>query len=649
MAARATQALLCSRRLLDPAALAAIATVGIFALSRPYAGIVGDARLYVGRGVADLDPGGVGQDATFVNDGQSNFTIFRALTDGLVALIGPSTASMTLAALALCAWFVALVVFARAIDKRATWTIAICVAILPFFYGAFDVLRLAEPLAVPRPYAEALVVAAIAALGSGRVARALALLATALLFHPIMALAGFAVFLLVAIYHDRRWLMVLVVALGETVAAAAAGVPLATRLFTSIDADWLSILEARNTYLFPHLWGLRAFGLIVVQSATLIIATRYLDRRWRVIFSAALAAGLAGLTLAFIAGKPLTLLLLVQLQFWRLWWLTAVLAVVSFAVVLPHLWNGGTTRRLILALLTVAWALHEQTPLAVASSMVALYLHVRSDDQANEYASAILKGVLVIVLIPIAVCWLAGLKSLGEILSVMPADHNPGYARAFAIYMQPFLIVTIAFGWKLLEWLQSHRVWRAGACLALGLAGLAFWDDRGPYERVLDRAEPQTTLIKLLPARQGEVLWLTANMESWLWLGRANWLSGAQGAGILFSRPLAMLFAERAKFLIDLDLVGAEVLEPWLRATASSYPILTADRLARVCQRFDAPVAIIAPMANESSLPQGMPATLWRAPVARFKDILQGDKVSFQRLETFAVFDCASFAVPTPS
>jgi hypothetical protein len=160
-------------------------------------------------------------------------------------------------------------------------------------------------------------VGAIAALGSGRVGRALALLAAALLFHPIMALAGFAVLLLIAIYHDRRWLIALGAALCGTVAAAAAGVPLFTRLFTSIDADWLSILEARNTYLFPHLWRLSALGQVVVQSATLIIATRYLDRRWRVIFSAALVAGLAGLTLAFIAGKALTLLLLVQLQFWR--------------------------------------------------------------------------------------------------------------------------------------------------------------------------------------------------------------------------------------------------------------------------------------------------------------------------------------------
>src|SRR5438477_3625007 len=78
-----------------------IAAAAVFALSRPYAGIVGDARLYISRGLADLDPAGIGRDAAFLNDGQSGFSIFRVVVDQLVAFVGPSGASEMLAAVGL--------------------------------------------------------------------------------------------------------------------------------------------------------------------------------------------------------------------------------------------------------------------------------------------------------------------------------------------------------------------------------------------------------------------------------------------------------------------------------------------------------------------------------------------------------------------
>jgi hypothetical protein len=68
-------------------------------------------------------------------------------------------------------------------------------------------------------------------------------------------------------------------------------------------------------------------------------------------------------------------------------------------------------------LLTAAWALHDQIPLAVAASTVALYLHARSNDQPDEFALAILKGALAIVLIAIAVFWLVSLKNLDDDLT----------------------------------------------------------------------------------------------------------------------------------------------------------------------------------------------------------------------------------------
>src|SRR5215510_1111644 len=163
------------------------------------------------------------------------------------------------------------------------------------------------------------------------------------------------------------------------------------------------------------------------------------------------------------------------------------------------------------------------------------------------------------------------LNGLAAILADMPVDHNPGYARIVTTYLQPLIIILLVLGWRLADHWQLHRPLIAGASVVLPLLVILFWDDRGPYERILDRSEPQATLAKMIPERQGEILWLTGNTEAWFWLGRANWLACIQGASIVFSRPLAMFFGERAKFLIELDLAGADVLEPWSHV-AARYP-----------------------------------------------------------------------------
>jgi hypothetical protein len=620
----------------------AIAVASIFFLSRPYPGIIGDAKIYIGHGLASLNPGGIGRDAMFVNDGQSSFSIFPMLVDTFDALLGPSSASRVLAGLGLALWFIALAAVARGLGRgRVMWTIPIVVAVLPFSYGGFDVLRFGEPLAEPRPYAEAFVLASMAALGKRHQASAAGLILIAALFHPIMALAGLSVFVLLQIHKDWRWLIAAASALGIMFIVAMLGGPLASRLLTPIDADWLAVLEERNIYLFPHLWGSSSFALVVLQSATIMIAARDLDDRWRAIFLAALVAGLSGLALAYISGKWLPLLLLVQLQFWRLWWLTAVLGAVAFAVAIPRLWNAGGPARIILALLTLACAVHEQAVIVLTASGVALYLHVRGKKRPIDLRPAVLVCIFAAILTAVAVYWAIVFWGLATILAAMPLDYNLAYARTFVTYMQPVLIVALVLAWKALDHWRPHPHLVIGASAVLALAAILFWDDRTPYQRVLERAEPQVELANLIPARQGEVLWLTGGTEAWFWLRRPNWAAEIQGASIVFSRPLAMFYGERRKFLVNLDWVDADLSGMWVHGDSGRYPVLTADRVARVCTRTDAPIAIIAPIATEQGLPR-----IWTAPATNYRDIPIGGTVAFQRMQNFAVFDCTRYTIP---
>jgi len=128
----------------------------IFLLSRPYQGIVQDAYIYIGRALADLGPEGVGRDLMYVHDGQFGFSLFRYGAKGLVAILGPATAAKALAFAALTAWFLAAAALARQFASgRAVWAIMIFAALLPASYGAPYPFGFAEPLAIPRPFAEA--------------------------------------------------------------------------------------------------------------------------------------------------------------------------------------------------------------------------------------------------------------------------------------------------------------------------------------------------------------------------------------------------------------------------------------------------------------------------------------------------------------
>lgn len=169
----------------------------VFVSSRPYLGIVQDAYLYMGRALADLDPNGVGRDLMFVRDGQFGFSLFRYAAKAMVWCSGPAAAAETLAIMAALGWFFAAAALARQfISGGAVWAVVIFVALLPVSYGAPYPFGFAELLAIPRPFAEALVLAGLAALAARRDLVSLCCLVAAALLHPLMALAGFGVFLL---------------------------------------------------------------------------------------------------------------------------------------------------------------------------------------------------------------------------------------------------------------------------------------------------------------------------------------------------------------------------------------------------------------------------------------------------------------------
>jgi len=358
----------------------------VFVLSRPYLGIVQDAYLYMGRALADLDPNGVGRDLMFVHDGQFGFSLFRYAAKAMVWCSGPSAAAETLAIMAALAWFFAAAALARQfISGGAVWAVVIFSALLPVSYGAPYPFGFAELLAIPRPLAEALVLAGLAALAARRDAVSLCCLMAAALLHPLMALAGFGVFLAVLGLEDKRWLLFCTLVGALVILGGALGLPMLNRLFTAIDPSLRGFHELRSPFLFPSHWPIESFPPLIVQATTIAIAAHFQQGRGRRILAAIILVGLGGIAIAAIFGDWLSSLLIVQAQPWRTAWLMSAAGAMALGLCAIELWPHGPSGRLVLALLVLCWSFNTQFAVVGPAAILALLLHFR----ATRFAPAI--------------------------------------------------------------------------------------------------------------------------------------------------------------------------------------------------------------------------------------------------------------------
>jgi hypothetical protein len=178
-------------------------------------------------------------------------------------------------------------------------------------------------------------------------------------------------------------------------------------------------------------------------------------------------------------------------------------------------------------------------------------------------------------------------------------------------------------------------------CAAMLLIGVVFlWDDRSTTHKLVDAAPFPAELAALVPADQSEVLWM-GDPEPWYLLDHPSWGLFIQGAGIVFSRPLSMLWQERMKALVSLDLAGGNILAPWSIPPAVAPLQVTRNAVDRLCTRTDAPSTIVAPIEEGMSYPQDLAYRRWRPPVDMFRLTQDGEIVSWHKTIGYIVISCA--------
>ena len=634
--------------------------VPVLLLLRPYSGIVQDARIYIGRGLADRDPAGLGRDLMFAGETQTAFSLFRAALHPLLALAEPGAVSMALVAVGLLAWLAGAVLLVRRLaGGRAAWAAMVAVLALPGDYGPLHIFGYAEPIATPRLFAEAAVLAGLGQILAGRRPSGLALLCLAAAVHPLMALPGLALAAALLVRADPRWLVPAAVLAAAGLAAAALGAPLLGRLFVAMDPAWLAIVRGRNANLFPRLWPAETYAVIACQVAAAAIAGD-IAGSWatgpgcgsgggrRAVFWSGAAVGLGGLLLSWVAGDIGASVLILQLQTWRALWLLAVLGHAGFALAWIGLWRGGAAARLTLALLTLAWTSQSVPALAVTLAAAAAACHLADAAGRLRSLSRLTGRVATVAALAVAgAAAVAGGQALLAVLRPLGAgwrDAAPWpYVVASGLLTVPALAGAVA-----LALLPAARL-RRPAALAVAVAALlgasaaaaALWDSRNAERRMVDARAGLAALEAGLAPGPGGLLWIDDDSETWFLARRPAVFSPVQGAPILFSRPLALAWAERAGRLAAWGLVrpGDLVVSPG-DATRDSPVMPTPDGLRAFCREPERPAGLVVPGDRRAAVPEGLTARLWLPPSPIRRLSIGGDGAVWRNVDRFTVVGC---------
>ena len=609
-----------------------IATFGallvFWALCNPFFGIDSSNLIYAGRALADLDPGGVGRDAMFVHDGQSGFTIFTLLFKTLAKSIGLSRASILIAAAAVASAFLGAVILASALaEGRARLLIVAFAASLPAQYGGYKLFAYAEVAATPRPFAEALVLCGIAALLHRRHLTAIALMGLATLLHPIMAASGVALLAAWLVLEDRRWLVPITLAPVAVALLALAGVAPFDRLATIIDPAWTDILKDRNPQLFPSLWLDGWMGRLTVRVATLLIAARVAPPRVRRLFLLVVPIGLAGLAVAYLIGERAGSLIVLQAQTWRLMWIVFALATAAAAIATIELWRQGGTARVALGFMALAWAFADCDGPACLFAIVALGTVYAIDPQRYAHAARwldlLFAALLAWALYGLARTELAILSTPGT-SGALAAEMRRANANGLDYTPLAFVAAAVAIA----EW---PRLGTRGICALASTGALLLsltWDQRSTANVYFDSGRGAPDLEQRLAARQGEVYWIDGGRQTWWWLHRPQWLAPIQGAGVVFSRDLAVTYKERAARAIEAGVADRGLMAPLLPSLDVNPRPITAASLATFCAAVDAPAWIIAPLDGPRVLADDIARTVWTAPITELQPLNRGRRLA---------------------
>lgn len=621
-----------------------LSALGLFLLGRPYQGVHHDGRLYVADALGKLDPAGVGRDVMFLNDGQFGFSLFTPMLAKLIQALGLSGGNLAVVVLTLVLWFAAAVLLVQRLladrPPAVRWAALVFVVALPSLYGSGDIMSFGEPYATPRGLAEAAGLAGMGVYLSGRRFLSLLVCAFGMLFHPIMGLCAAAAIGLAICLEDRRWLWAGLAGLAALTLAGLLRLPLADRMVTIMDPAWRAVVETRSPFLFPSHWPVEAWGRLAVQLCTLASAALLLRGAPRRLALGALIAGLVGVVATWVLGDRLSLLLFIQVQGWRTLAPLAVLAAAGLALLCFELPRRAPSGLLALAFLGAAWMFRDLGALGLIIAPIGLAFALAGD--RLRFSKPALFAGLAIALLATSAIFYGGMRSaaLANALAQMPRVWPFSQGLVWKSDLPSLTIALVVGLWLARGWKAPPTAVRVAGVVIVGLLVALLWDDRSGYARARDEGR-DPALVALTAARPGEVLWMVGDIEPWALMGRPSWSSKMQSAGVVFSRPMALELASRARRLQAAGLGGEE----WMQGPLAETRRVAPPRLEKVrafCAAPDAPAWIVWPRWDDETagLDPRLSARDWTPRAPYVQKLTDGSGNRWMTARRYAVIPC---------
>jgi len=575
--------------------LVCLLLLSIWLFAHPWEGIWHDARLYALQALSHLRPDAYRNDLFFFAGSQDDYTFFSSIYAGLISSLGLHAATIAFLLTGYVLWIGSAAWLLRSVlPGFSFWVGLVLIFSMPHGYGGNgDQLKYAEPFLTARLIAEGLTLLSLAMMLKGRWLASLAAMAAAFAMHPLMAVAGAGFVAFYAAMERPK------VALGTGASGLALLIGLAFfnvgpfgRLLTAMDSQWFDLSFARAPFVFWDGWKYEDWlGRVLLSFSLLAAAGITATGARRAAFLSALFVGCASLLFTWLGTSLLHNVLLIQIQPWRSLWLVQFFSYTAAAWLVSQYWSRGQVYRiLLLGFLTTSLI---PGPVGGVLALLTSILFISQERRGKEiYFSK--TAILLLYLIPILITtlwivasWLvAGAESID---TTSPLNRLLNFTFLWirellagggsGVITVALVVATWRYGPDRRKFIHLGTV--AGVLFLLFLS-IAIWyrpDERQRYYEQWALRDPIPSFTRHMPIN-AVVYWENDPRLTWFALGRANYASKAQTAGIVFSRQTAIEGKRRIDRLSALGL--ADGIFEWA-GNASRLPKTSVKGLIHVC------------------------------------------------------------------
>ena len=604
--------------------------------TRPYLGVIHDSRFYTLLALRMADPARLDPDLFLHFGRQDRFSVFSYLYEPVLVELGVGRGAMVMTAIGQACWLAGAFSLATSLTHdRVRALVAVAgLIILPSAYGPRFIISFGEPFVTPRLFAEAASMVALGYLVRGRLMPAAAALCVSGAFHPIMAIAGAAVFLLYAGRRNSMWYAAAIGASAVCIALAFLGVEPFTRLGVRLDPEWFQVVYQREETAFLSRWTAADYIVLVSEVSLALVVLRKTGPDGRRLLWAVLTVMSGGLVLNGVGADLLHNQLLTNLQFWRTaWMLEAVSHLLATAAVIA-MWDENAHHHPFARPLVIAGVLFLFAARFVATFYIeAAFLLAWGAIYIRRYGLPSSKP-LHPSLLPVAI--IIGIVSATFYSIFTNVDTTQPALDQRWLNLNSFVLCLLAFGVAVrltASKAPANRLIFATLAVLLlsGIAGIGF-DNRTDWARYSEDSNASSRELKSFIPDGSNVYWDGMTDVLWLRLRHASYYSCSQGAGGMFFRETAIAFAHRYDSFRFEPLRNSSCSTP-----GQSRPVQTSEaELRRACAREPELDYIIVP--NQIS---GLPTREWTSPVEHFDYHLQDDTLVTDLINHYYRYTCS--------